>query len=536
MDGKYIKKRITKVAIPILTLIVAATQLSGCSSSSKSQVVDTVNEIGGDTQVEFLIEENEFTEQGTQKDLDWVKLANLNTYPGFRGDFESVMNIKSESGIKSGCVYVGTDGKLTDNPTLLSAFSNKATADQFNSKETQDYLRTSIKNTYADIEDSDEYAAIINAYFNILPDSTPNYFNGGKSLTRLEAMTAITRAITPVDHLTSTDDTRSFTQSLGDTPYTTYAALANSNSFISTSDNSLTQDNANKTMSKGEFVYLVMNTIYGSDAVEAVDLTTSKLTDVTAVTPTEHTKTNAEQLALALQTPTQAPESIYKALVLANENGLVDTDTQWNTAITKSTAIEFVIDTIQSYNEKTGYSINDKGTLTDTESKAEAEAKEKEKILAEYNAIKDEVTCDGETFYKEYKELRDANENISLGEAVMKISEKYAKPIETTTATTTETVTTTTQAAQQQSGGNNGGGNSGGGTPQYVEPPQQQTQPVYTPPVTEPVYTPPVETPTEAPVVTPPSGGGETGGNNNGGGRSHGRFNEDLPEGVEWNF
>ena len=475
MDGKFIKRKVVKVVVPILTLIVAASQLSGCSSSSKSQVVDTVNELGGDTQVEFLVEENEFNEQGEVQQLEWVPLSKLNTYPGYRAKFEAVMGVETKAGIKTGCIYVDAVGKHTDNPTLLTAFSNKATVEKFNDSDNQDILRAAVKNTYADLEDSDEYAAIINGYFSLLPDNTPNYFNGGKSLSRLEAMTVASRATNPAASNPTAD--QSFKEAVGDTQYTSFAALSNAHAFIATSDESLTQDNASKAMSKGEYIYLVMSSIYGEDTINAVDLSTSKLTDVKEVVPTEHTKTNAEQLALALQTPTPA-------------------DTKWNTAITKTEAIEFITEAIQSYNEKNGYKVNTGNEMTDTEAKAEAEAKEKEEIMKAYESVKDEITCDDDTFYKEYKEIS-KDDKLSTGEVIQKIVEKYKKPVVTTTAPA-EVETTTTQPAQQQTPPSNGGGNnnnSGGGTPQYVEPPQQQTQSV---------YTPPVETPTQPPVVTPP--------------------------------
>lgn len=550
MDGKFIKKRVKVVAIPILTLIVAATQLSGCSSSSKSQVIDTVNEVGGDTVVEFKVEENEFTERGEAQSIEWVKLSTLNTYPEYRKVFEVNMGIEEGSGIKSGCVYIDADGNHTDNPTLLSAFSNKVVVEKFNNDEVQNYLRSSIQSTYADLEDSDEYAAIINAYFNLLPDSTPNYFNGGKSLSRLEAMTLVTRATTPVSTLT-TD--QAFTEAVGDTPYTPYASLSNSTSFISTSDNSLTQDNSTKAMSRGEYIYLIMSTIYGEDTINAVDLTQSKLTDVKDTTPTEHTKTNAEQLALALQTPTQAPELIYKALVLANENGIISAETDWNRAITKGEAIEFITEAIQAYNEKNGYAVDKDTALTETEAKAKAELEEKENILEGYEGIKDDVTCDEDTFYKEVKDLMD-KEGYSIGEAYESVRVKYIKPVETTEPTTekpTEQQTppsdnsnkpsgntggstgntggnnnsggntgntgnnnnsgsTGNSGNNNSSGGSTGGNSGGGGTPTYVEPPQQQ-------------QTPP---PTQPPVVTPPSSGG-----NNFGGEAE---LYDIPDDFDW--
>lgn len=532
MDGKFIKRKVVKVVVPILTLIVAASQLSGCSSSSKSQVVDTVNELGGDTQVEFLVEENEFNEQGEVQQLEWVPLSKLNTYPGYRAKFEAVMGVETKAGIKTGCIYVDAVGKHTDNPTLLTAFSNKATVEKFNDSDNQDILRAAVKNTYADIEDSDEYAAIINGYFNLLPDNTPNYFNGGKSLSRLEAMTVASRATNTAASNPTVD--QSFKDAVGDTQYTSFAALSNANSFISTSDESLTQDNASKAMSKGEYIYLVMSSIYGEDAINSVDLSTSKLTDVKEVVPTEHTKTNAEQLALALQTPTQCPEAIYKALVLANENDLTPADTKWNTAITKTEAIELITEAIQSYNEKNGYKVNTDNAMTDTEAKAEAEAKEKEEIMKAYESVKDEITCDGDTFYKEYKEIS-KDDKLSTGEVIQKIVEKYKKPVVTTTAPA-EVETTTTQAAQQQTPPSNGGGNSnsggnnngGGGTPQYVEPPQQQ--------VTEPVYVPPVETPTQPPVVTPPTTQPPVATPPSGGGSDEGRapvYDDEMPD-VDW--
>ena len=44
---------------------------------------------------------------------------------------------------------------------------------------------------YTDIEDGEETAAVLNAYFELLPDESAGEFQGSKSLSRAEAMALV---------------------------------------------------------------------------------------------------------------------------------------------------------------------------------------------------------------------------------------------------------------------------------------------------------------------------------------------------------
>ena len=268
------KKIIIGSIIGIVVIVSVALCVTLFGNDSKKD--DLQKKIDNGEPIEIIVAEPNFEMQGEDIDITWTQLADLTSYAGFRTAFENALGITKDGSLKVGPVYVTTDGKQTNNSTLYNAFMNKAFTEKWNDGTVQLQLQDGISTTYADLEESDYTAAIINAYFNLLDDNQPNFFNGGASLSRAQAMTLLMRAVTPVEDLKANEK---FNSLVGDSEYTAYASYMDSNCFINSSDKSLSKQNFNGAMTRAEFIYMVMNQTFGKDTVSKFDSSKVKLND-----------------------------------------------------------------------------------------------------------------------------------------------------------------------------------------------------------------------------------------------------------------
>ena len=280
--------------------------------------------------------------------LKWTELSKLDTYSDFRAEFDKAFNIKTEGNTKSGCIYVGEEDKPESNNTLFGALNNKDVRAYISDKAVIDTLTGAIEKEYTDLKEEDKLAAIYNAYFDILPTDLAA-FNGSSTLTRSQAMALVMRASTPVTASGEPENYTSFTDKAGLTSYTPFAAAEDKNVYIST-ETGFDSATAEGSMTRGEYIYLVMNSIYGTDEISKTDTAKSKLTDCTELQ--SPTGTNAEILTSALKSPDKgAPTEIVKALIKANSIGAIDPETRWDEAITKTEAIDIYVNSVYKYAE-----------------------------------------------------------------------------------------------------------------------------------------------------------------------------------------
>lgn len=466
MKGKFLKIR--RVVIPTLTIVIMASQLMGCSSTSKDQV-SSMLEKGEQIEIELVIEDNGAQEQGERSAIVWVKLGELATYPKFRSAMESNFNVTTEDGIKQGSLYINLDGSVDKNNTLYNVLSNKAVVDLLNTPEVQENLSVAIQETYADLEDSDTSSAIYNCYFNLLPDNVENYYNGGTSLTRAESMALVMRAITPVQYLDTNEDFVSAVTAEEATDYDAYAPYAaylNDKAYLNTSDESLNEKTFTGKMTRGEYIYLVLNTIYTEDEIASASGTLSDCTEGTDLSGDTHKSI----LSAGLKND-QAPTDIYKALLKANSIGVIQSETRWSEAITRSEAIDILADTIIAYNEAHGYPIDTLENGSDEQYKKEAHEA--------YEENKDEIDGTEEQFTAFFVEARKQGDTVAEAtdygkvntiseEKVEEILNKQESPAESKEETPQAPNTSNTDTGNSGSSGGNtssGGGNtsSGGG-------------------------------------------------------------------------
>lgn len=372
MSGKFM--RVKKFILPTLTMVIIASQLMGCSAATPSEL-QTMLQQGQQIEIEIATPISE--EQGEEKTLDWIQLDQLNTYADFRKSLEDIMKItRFGDNSKNGICYINLEGMQEGNNTLYNAMMNRKFIANFLENDTATLKTQQIMDSvYVDTDEGDYMAAAINAYWNLLPDAEPNYFNGGSTLTRIEAMTLLARANTSV---TENIGDSTFESQVGNVKYSEFASLVANDSYLTLADKSLNEKTANGTITRGEYIYMLVSNIFGSDRMTSADTKKAQFNDCKSAgdiasqqklseEDTSKDYYDSAELKFTLDNPDSGcPDKMYQALVAAQELGIIGSDTRWDEGLTKSEAIQLYLDTLQVYTKQNGYPIDQTAGTGDT--------------------------------------------------------------------------------------------------------------------------------------------------------------------------
>lgn len=473
-----------KMVLSTMALLIVATQFVGCLPKRIEPDVEAKADGG---------QENT-SQNASTSSFPWSKLGDLTNYPEMR----SVLN-----------EYTKKDD------TLLTAMEN----DEFVKALESNYQTFAPKLNYTDVDDSNSYEAVVDAYFNLTP-SPSTTFNGDVSLTRGEAMALVTRATqTPESNGSHAEETFSpdrnkFMQALSDQPNADQASYQIGNAYVQMYDG-LDESTYNAPMTRIEFIYLVVNATSLKQSTESESVTFDNIkpdasSDVFGI---DAIKKFAEDPASGV------PQRLYDSLVTAYSydegHSIITTKLDYESAISKKEAIA-IIETIS----------RGRGEGIDTKSADENRLK----TLADlsYKSHYDVLTCDHNTYVDEFVQLM--KDGSTQADVEQQLLQKYGNGTPTQQETTQPTeATTTTNAADSANGLS---GDQGPTTERPAEttvavttqkpvqttvattkPPVHTTvanntpAPVITqPPATQPVHTQPPQTqpPQTQPVVTQP--------------------------------
>lgn len=424
MSGKFM--RIKKLILPTLTMVIIASQLMGCAATNESELLQMLN-TGQQIEIEIATPISE--EQGEEKTLDWIQLDQLNTYADFRKSLDDIMKItRFGDNSKNGICYIGLDGQQEGNNTLYNALSNRKFIANFLENDTANLqVQQIMDSAFVDTDESNYMVAAINAYWNLLPDAEPNYFNPSQTLSRLEAMSLIARASTPV---TEEVGNQSFTDAVGQSDFTDLASIVADDSYLGLSDKSLNESTANGTITRGEYIYMLVSNVFGTDRINSADTKKAQFNDCKdAGDIASQQKLSAEdtskdyydsaELKFTLDNPDGGcPTKMYQSLVAAQELGIISSDTRWDEGLTKSEAIQLYIDTLQAYTNENGYPIDQTSGTGDTS----GEIVEAEKPVEEGNGmIGEDTDMTGDEYHEQLEQAEeeankaDQNLNESTG-------------------------------------------------------------------------------------------------------------------------
>ncbi len=289
-----------------------------------------------------VAETEEKTSNELLEELDWTELGSLTKASKLRDSWDETLGVTGTTGNKSGGPYVTIDGTSDNNNTLQVALHNTDFCQYFN--EVGDYneiksLADAAELTYADLVDEYKDTKLymgIDGYFDLLQDADADYSNPNETITRAEAMSGLMRATTPVS--TNVSENKDFKEAVGESDYNVYAQELDKTSYLSTSDGSLNSETFNAAITRGEVIYMLVNTYY-SDDLAKVDVDFYENNTYNPFRPDGIT--NAGNIAenqgfegdqVAFRTLNYMLENIeegydeelYKAVIVAFQNGIID--------------------------------------------------------------------------------------------------------------------------------------------------------------------------------------------------------------------
>lgn len=346
--------KINKLTIGNLVILGSVLAMSGCGQS------DLLKGINNHEMIEIEVAAPINQEQGEETSIEWEKLALLETNPTLRKAWDDTLGITGSGETKNGILYVNADGQQDPNNTLRVAIHNREFAKLFESEDGIESLATATFDNYADLDVENELQAAymgVNGYFNLLPDATPNYCNPDSTLTRAEFMAMVMRASTPVYEISVDSE---FATAVGQNDLNIYAQEVADYSYLDLGSKSLNNLTYNGTITRAEAMYLLASMVYSNDLAN-VDLATASFTDAKdggniaeeqkfIENATEKDYWKSYELTYAIQNPDGGlPTDLYKALVVAEQKGILDTtETRWDEGLTKSEAVEFIINAFKN--------------------------------------------------------------------------------------------------------------------------------------------------------------------------------------------
>ena len=349
MSGKYMK--IKRVILPTITMVIIASQLFGCASTTKQEAYDMMRETE-QIELEYAVPDYDTTEDSAVELLPWLQLSSLETHPELRSAFEELLGItKEDDGTKSGIVYTDENGDKNQNNTLYNALgNNNFTINYIRDAEQIEKLEEIANNEYTDIEENQGVSAVINAYFELLPDQEEGQFDGDATISRAQAMALLMRATTQVNEAQAPETDNDFTAKVGETQYTNFAAPMDEYAYLNT-ENGLTDKTFNTTMSRGEYIYLLTKYIYGDTYAQRMEEAgkedESLSTDVKLTTIKDGGDISLQDAINNVENG--LPTDMYQTLARAVALGFITEDNlNWDEAITKSEAITLFIDAVDT--------------------------------------------------------------------------------------------------------------------------------------------------------------------------------------------
>lgn len=284
--------------------------------------------------------------------VTWGELDQLTSFKTLRRTWDDEMQIvRFDSNSKNGIMFIDLEGNWSGNNTMYNVFQNKA----FNNKYSEGKIRSKLaKEAIAEFSDipneSTGIYASINAYFNIIPTNADGTSGLTNALSRAEVMSAIYRADSPV---VFEDTNTEFEQAVGTSHFNEYAANVADNSYLDYKNGSLCYATYNDAITRAEVLYMLVQR-YWKDEYNSLTSLNGEFSDcVNGGNIAEKLGLaggyawQAYELEYALETESGCPESLYKAIIVARNHGLISSETKWNQTISGGMLMTYLVTAYQ---------------------------------------------------------------------------------------------------------------------------------------------------------------------------------------------
>ena len=395
-------KKFKKAIAVGLLFTLGVTTLTGCSSLKKEMQEASANNID----IKLTVEGETNTKERNK--IEWTELDQLTTHKSLRKEWDEATKIvKFDMGSKNGVMFVDLEGNWAGNNTLYNVFQNKEFVKEYWEDSN---IRSSVAqpaiSEFSDV--TNEVAGLlasVNAYFNIMPTNSDGTSGLAEIISRAEAMSAVYRADTPVIF---GEEDADFKRAVSDSEYNLYAFGVTKDSYLDYANGSLNYDTYNSAITKAEEIYLLMHRYFDEELKNTSTSGSAGFTDcknagniASKIGVEKEHGWQSYELEYCLQNSKKgAPETLYKALVLANKLGIIGDTTNWNKSITGAELLQDIIKVYEVKGKNDGYAVNAKSGANEGSSLlAKAEEKEPEKTtstvqVAKVEKIKDVTKID----------------------------------------------------------------------------------------------------------------------------------------------
>jgi len=384
---KYRKTLLT--IIGILAIGISTLGITGCAATSPQESFNMLQQTD-QIELEYAVPDYDYDiEESTVELLPWLALGSLESHPELRQAFDEYFGITGTVGNKEGSLYYNTDTEKADqNVTLFMVLKNADMKYAFTAVDSLETLSNIAAEHYADVEADDLSApyATINAYFELLPDQEAGQFDGDSTISRAQSMALLMRATTVANEAGAPEVNKDFTSAVGESQYTDFAAAMDAYSYINT-NNGLTENVFNSTMTKGEYICMVTNLLM--DEYQSV-LKENNCNDIFADTEVSITTvTDGGDISLndAMKDVSQGvPNDMYKTFETAVKYGFITEDAlkEWDSSITKSEAVELFVTMTSCYSVKTAQGLYGNGYQSPEELSEKEAISEENKSLTRF--------------------------------------------------------------------------------------------------------------------------------------------------------
>ena len=356
------RNRLKSIVLVTTLSLISLLGLTGCGSSLEKEMLTAME---NNQEIKMSVNANMPTVD--REKVTWVELDQLKTFKDIRKVWDDQLQIVIfDMGSKNGVIYVDTEGNWAGNNVLFNIFQNKTFIKDFwkDSNVTSKLAQAAIAE-FSDINnESTGIVASINAYFNILPTFEDGTSGLNGSISRAEAMSMVYRGDTPVIY----DEVNpEFEAVVSRNDYNLYAYDVNKDSYLKYENNSLNYDTYNSPITQAEAIYILMHR-YFPEQLETVDANSGSFTNtLNAGNIGEKlgfigkNAWESFELEYCLQYAEDgAPETLYKALVLANKLGIIGSDIVWNNPISGGEMLMYMMNVYQAKQNQTDFLVNAK--------------------------------------------------------------------------------------------------------------------------------------------------------------------------------
>lgn len=346
----------------VITTAVLSVCLAGCGTDSLQQ--EMLSAQASNTSIKISVDGE--TGTANRADLTWGELDQLTTYESIRDTWDDkLLIVKFDNNSKNGVLYIDTDGNWSGNNTLYNAFQNKVFVENYwTNGKIKSTLSEAAMNVFSDIsnETTGLYASV-NAYYNIFPTNSDKTSGLTDYISRAEAMSAIYRGDTQVVY---TDENTEFAAAVGESQYNMYAYNMADYSYLDYKNGSLCYDTYNSAITRAEALYMIVQR-YWQDEYNNITVQDDVFSDCTNAGDIaaelgikDGYAWQAYELEYCLLTQCGCPEDLYKALIVANNHGLISSESKWDQPMMGGTLLGYMIYAYESIYETNGFSVNAK--------------------------------------------------------------------------------------------------------------------------------------------------------------------------------